>query len=122
MDFNQQKAIFLQIADILCENILMGKWKAQERILSVREMAIQMEVNPNTVMRTFSYLQENDIIYNKRGLGYFISDDADKKTLKLKKEAFLKNELPQLLKSMKLLGISIDELKKYQNKNDHENK
>jgi GntR family transcriptional regulator len=121
MDFNQQKAIFLQIADLIFEKILLGSLKPQERILSVREMAIQMEVNPNTVMRTFSYLQDNDIIYNKRGLGYFISDEAEKKTLKLKKEAFLRDELPHILKSMQLLGISVDELHDYQKNNNHEN-
>lgn len=106
MNFNSNKAIYLQIADFICENILMENWKAEERIPSVREFAINIEVNPNTVMRTYSFLQDRDIIYNKRGIGYFISEDAFEKTLKLKKKEFMNKDLPEFLKKMKLLNIN----------------
>lgn len=115
MDFKDNKAIYLQIADFFCENILQKKWKEGERIPSVRETAVNIEVNPNTVMRTFNFLQDMEIIYNKRGIGYFVSDDAFDKTLTLKKEAFIKHELPALFKAMNLLSIDFDELKKYYN-------
>ena len=113
MDFNKDKAIFLQIAEMLFESILADKWPESERMPSIREMAVSMEVNPNTAIRTFNYLQEKDVIYNKRGIGYFVSDDGYKKTLKLKKEEFVNSDLPLLFKSMKMLNISFDELKKY---------
>lgn len=113
MDFKDNKAIYLQIADFFCENILLKKWKEGERIPSVRETAVNIEVNPNTVMRTFNFLQEMEIIYNKRGIGYFVSEDAYDKTLSFKKDAFIKHELPALFKAMDLLNIGFDDLKKY---------
>ena len=115
MDFKDNKAIYLQIADIFCENILLKKWNEGERIPSVRETAVNIEVNPNTVMRTFNFLQDMEIIYNKRGIGYFVSDDAFDKTLSFKKENFLKHELPSMFKAMDLLNINFDELKEYYN-------
>ncbi|MDN5201332.1 GntR family transcriptional regulator [Fulvivirgaceae bacterium BMA10] len=113
MDFRDNKAIYLQIADFFCENILLKKWKEGERVPSVRETAVDIEVNPNTVMRTFNYLQDMDIIFNKRGIGYFVSEGAFEKTLTLKKDSFIKNDLPLIFKTMQLLNIDFDELKSY---------
>lgn len=112
MKFNDQQAIYLQIADLFCENILRGKWASGERIPSVREMAVQVEVNPNTVMRTFNYLQEKDIIFNKRGIGYFVAEDGFDKTRSLRKEAFIREELPRIFWEMKLLDIGIEDVQR----------
>lgn len=129
MEFNDQQAIYLQIADLFCENILREKWQPGERIPSVREMAVQVEVNPNTVMRTFNYLQEKDIIFNKRGIGYFVAEDGLDKTRSLRKEAFIREELPRMFREMKLLDIGIEDVqrlfKEYcnttsENENNHE--
>jgi GntR family transcriptional regulator len=76
MEFGDNNAIYLQIADHFCENILLQKWNPGDRIPSVREMAVSIEVNPNTVMRTFNYLQDKGIIFNKRGIGYFVTEDG----------------------------------------------
>ena len=111
MVFREKQAIYLQIADYLCENILSKAWDAGGRIPSVRETAVSLEVNPNTVMRTFNYLQEKGIIYNKRGIGYFVSDDALEKTTELKKNEFLENELPRIYRAMDLLNLSIEDIK-----------
>lgn len=108
MEFKDKQAIYIQIADLICENILLKKWKEGERIPSVREIAIDMEVNPNTTMRTFNFLQEKEIIYNKRGIGYFVSDDGFTKTMEYKKEEFLQNDIPFFLKNLKLLNININ--------------
>lgn len=113
MEFKDNQAIYLQIADLFFENILLKKWKAGDRIPSVREMAVVTEVNPNTVMRTFSYLQEKEIIYNKRGIGYFVSEDGLNKTKLLRKENFVKEELPEVFKSMDLLNLSFEDVKRY---------
>ena len=56
MDFEKKQAIYMQIGDHICENILSGRWNEGERLPSTREMAVSMEVNPNTVMRTYTYL------------------------------------------------------------------
>ncbi|MEM6321832.1 MAG: GntR family transcriptional regulator [Bacteroidota bacterium] len=111
MKFTKPKAIYMQIADYLCESILALELKAGDRIQSVREMAAQVEVNPNTVARTFSYLQEKEIIYNKRGVGYFVAEDALEKTKALKKDAFIHQFLPEVFKLMELLGMSFEDLR-----------
>lgn len=111
MDFVKDQAIYLQIADLICENILSGEWAEEKRIPSVRELAVSIEVNPNTVMRSYTWLQDLGIIQNRRGIGYFVSRDAAEKTRTLKKEEFINNQLPQLFKMMALLNISFDELK-----------
>ncbi len=110
MEFRDDQAIYLQIADLFSENILLKKWNPGDRIPSVREMAVNIEVNPNTVMRTFNHLQEKGIIFNKRGIGYFVSPDGLEKTKSMQKEQFVENELPKLFKTMHLLNMSFDDL------------
>ncbi|MCW3462957.1 GntR family transcriptional regulator [Chitinophaga nivalis] len=111
MEFKDSQAIYLQIADYICEQVLLNKWPAEERIPSVRELAVTLEVNPNTVMRTCELLQQQEIIYNKRGIGYFISSDAIKKIRQYKKQAFIAQELPSFFRSLYLLDIDLEELK-----------
>ena len=113
MEFNRERSIFLQIADMVCENILSGKWKNGDRIPSVREMAIAIEVNPNTVLRTYTYLQEKGILSNKRGIGYFASDDAHRNALKYKKDEFLNRDLPRFLGTLRLLDMDLNDIKGY---------
>jgi GntR family transcriptional regulator len=110
MEFGNDKAIYLQITDHFCENILLQKWKPGDRIPSVREIAVNIEVNPNTVMRTFTYLQDKGIIFNKRGIGYFVAEDGFEKTKALRKEDFVNNELPRFFKAMSLLNFSIEDV------------
>lgn len=110
MEFTGDQPIFLQIADNIMDSILTGKWSAEERIPSAREMAVAMEVNPNTVIRTYAYLQDREIIYNRRGIGYFVAADAAERIISLKREVFIKQDFPKLLKTMELLGITIKDL------------
>ncbi|MBR2202105.1 MAG: GntR family transcriptional regulator, partial [Bacteroidales bacterium] len=67
MDFKESKPIYMQIVDRICGEILTGVYKAEERIPSVREYAANLEVNANTVVRSYDFLQNKDIIFNKRG-------------------------------------------------------
>jgi DNA-binding transcriptional regulator YhcF (GntR family) len=113
MEFRDDQAIYLQIADTFCENILLRKWKALDRIPSVRDVAVEIEVNPNTVVRTYIYLQEKGIIFNKRGVGYFVSEDGVEKTIALLKEKFIYQELPRFFKTMRLLNLSLDDMRAY---------
>jgi GntR family transcriptional regulator len=110
MQFRESIAIYLQIADYICERILLKHWKADERIPAVRELAVQLEVNPNTVMRTYDFLQQQNIIYNQRGIGYFVSADAPKHATQYRKTEFMEKELPALFRNMYLLDMNIDEL------------
>ena len=111
MEFRDNKAIYLQIAEFICERILLREWAVGDKIPSVRELAVQLEVNPNTVMRTMEFLQQKDIIFTKRGMGYFVSDEAVEKILAFKKDDFLQNDLPLFFKNIQLLGIDFEELK-----------
>lgn len=111
MDFSNNKAIYLQIAEYVCEHILLGKWQPQDKIPSVRELAVDMEVNPNTVMRTYELLQKQNIITNKRGIGFFLAEDAIANVNLYRKTTFIEDELPQLFRNMYLLEIDFDELK-----------
>lgn len=115
MDFNPNKAIYLQIVDHICEQILLNTWSVETKIPSVREMAVELGVNPNTVMRTYDFLQQHNIITNKRGVGFFVTADSLSQIKKYKKEVFMKEDLPQVFKNIYLLDISLEELKdKYQ--------
>ncbi|MDX1641523.1 MAG: GntR family transcriptional regulator [Balneolaceae bacterium] len=110
MDFTDRQPIYKQISDYFCNQILKKKWTPGDRVPSVREIAVQMEVNPNTAMRAFQILQDQDILINKRGIGHFIADGAYQKTLELQRKEFIENDLPGFFKKMKLLGFSCDEL------------
>ena len=111
INFKDKEAIYLQIADYVAEHIMMRKWLADEKIPSVRDLAGELQVNPNTVMRTYEHLQNQEIIFNKRGLGLFVKKDAIAKIKIIRKERFLLQELPDFFRSLYLLDISLDELK-----------
>jgi DNA-binding transcriptional regulator YhcF (GntR family) len=111
MQFRESRAIYLQIADYICERVLLKQWKTGERIPAVRELAVQLEVNPNTVMRTYEFLQGQDIIYNQRGIGYFVGSDAIKNVTQYRKTEFIEKELPTIFRNIYLLGMDVDELK-----------
>lgn len=105
MEFEQQKPIYLQIADYICEKILKEEWNEKDRIPSVRELAISLEVNPNTVVKSYGSLEAQEIIQKQRGIGYFVTHDAEQKVKRIQTENFLQNELPRILNKMKLLGL-----------------
>ncbi len=116
MDFTENKSIYLQIRDYMSEKILLGDYQEGERIPSVRELGVRLEVNPNTVLRGYELLQNENIVFNKRGMGYFVSIGAVKKIKEIKKQDFIEEVLPALFKNMQLLDIDFDELKKWHEK------
>jgi DNA-binding transcriptional regulator YhcF (GntR family) len=123
MEFRDTRPIYMQIADYFCENILLKNWNEDEKIPSVREIAVMLEVNPNTAMRAFNFMQENNIIYNKRGIGYFVSKEGARKAREMKKETFVNEELPVLFRAMELLDLSCKEMEKiYHEKYDNKEK
>ena len=110
MTFTNDKAIYIQMADRLCDEILAGKYKDDDRIPSVREYAVMLEVNTNTAVKAYDELARANIIYNKRGLGYFVTPGAKKQILKERKQEFMKQRLPELFRQMALLDITIDDV------------
>ena len=110
MEFNQNKAKYHQIRDTICERILSGDLKPEDRIPSVREYGASIGVNPNTVMRTYEKLTMEGVIYNKRGIGYFITAEAREIVLENSRKEFLETELPVVIRKMELLGLNPKEL------------
>ncbi len=122
MEFNNRQAIYLQIADYLCERILKRQWREGEKIPSIRDTAVMVEVNPNTALRTYTFLQEQGIIYNKRGIGYFVADDGYRKTLAFKKQSFVNEELPKVFHTMEILDMEPADLENhFRNYKDNRN-
>ena len=99
------------MADRLCDEILAGKYKDDDRIPSVREYAVMLEVNANTAVKAYDELSRANIIYNKRGLGYFVTPGAKKQILKERKKEFMKERLPELFRQMQLLSITLEDVK-----------
>ncbi|MFT3903787.1 MAG: GntR family transcriptional regulator [Niabella sp.] len=112
MQFNNNaQAIYLQIADYVCEKILLKEWPPDGKIPSVRELAMQLEVNPNTVARSYDFLKQQQIIADKRGIGYFTATDGIKNAAAYRKQEFMEKEMPVFFRNMYLLGIEPEDLK-----------
>lgn len=112
MTFNNDKAIYIQMADRLCDDILAGTYSDDDRVPSVREYAVSLEVNTNTTVKAYDQLARDGIIYNRRGLGYFVTPGARDSIMQARRKAFLDTTLPSLFRDMRLLGIGIDDIVK----------
>lgn len=110
MTFNNDKAIYIQMADRLCDDILAGTYSDDDRVPSVREYAVSLEVNTNTAVKAYDQLARDGIIYNRRGLGYFVTPGARDSIMQARRKAFLDTTLPSLFRDMRLLGIGIDDV------------
>ncbi len=112
MNFKENnKAIYLQIADKICDDILLGTYTAGGRLPSVREYAAMVQVNANTVMRSYDYLSSLEVIYNKRGIGFFVADDACGKVTDMRRTSFLETEISEVFHQLRLLGVTPDALR-----------
>lgn len=112
MAFSNDKAIYLQIADRLSDEILAGAYKAFDRVPSMREYAARLGVNANTTVKAYDQLAQEGVIFNKRGLGYFVAEDAQQYIKATRRSTFLKTVLPEVVRQMKLLDITMDDISK----------
>ena len=110
MNFKESKGIYLQIADRICDEVLLGMYNEEDRIPSVREYAALVEVNVNTMMRSYEYLQQQGVIYNKRGIGYFVAEGARKQILSMRRTYFMNEEADYFFKQLYLLNITPEEV------------
>jgi GntR family transcriptional regulator len=115
MEFRDNQAVYLQIVDYVCEQILIKNWEIEEKILSIRDLAILLQVTPNTVQRSYDFIQQLDVISNQRGIGFFVAKDAIKKILAYKRDQFVLKELPIFFKSMSLLKMDMKEIESLYN-------
>jgi DNA-binding transcriptional regulator YhcF (GntR family) len=113
MEFSQPKGIYRQIADQMRDRVLAGEWEEGARIPSIRELAAAVGVNPNTVTKSYQALLDREIIKNQRGLGYFVAVDARKRIVEQIREEFVRDELPRIFRTMRLLGMQPKDLEPY---------
>ena len=109
MEFGDHKTIFLQIRDRLVDQILTGKLAPGDKIPSVRELAVDLEVNRNTVMRSYALMEQEGIVDNRRGIGFFVSEQARQRLAVDEKAQFIRDELPKLIHQAKVLKMTLSD-------------
>ncbi len=92
---------------------MVGEWLEGERIPSVRELAVGVGVNPNTVTKSYQALLDRKIIENRRGIGYFVAADAKRRIVEELRSQFVREELPRVFRTMRVLGMRLEDLAPY---------
>lgn len=123
MQFDNTQPIWAQIYELLLTHIADGEWSEEERVASVRELGATLAVNPNTVMRAYERATDEQLIYNRRGIGYFVSVGARERAATLLRQRFEREQLPSIFRSMQRVGITAEEfVSLYKNYQENENK
>lgn len=110
MEFNDNKPIFRQIADMAIAKVIAGDWQPGSRIPSAREMAVEMAVNLHTVLKAYDQLERDEIIVSRRGMGFFVADGAQQRAATNRRDEFFKEKLTDIFIEMQRLGITPEEL------------
>ncbi|NLO08471.1 MAG: GntR family transcriptional regulator [Clostridiales bacterium] len=110
MNFNEERPIFIQIAEGIEDAILSGAFKEESQIPSITEFSVNYRINPATALKGINILVEEGIIYKKRGVGMFVADGAVKQLKGKRKEQFFDNYIKNLVEEAMRLGISKDEV------------
>ena len=108
--FSQERPIYQQICSRLCEEILAATYRDDNRIPSVREYAMMLQVNTNTAAKAYEQLSRDGIIYQRRGMGYYVTAGARDRILAQRREKIINTTLQNLFAEMELLGLSIDDV------------
>ena len=122
MNFDSNQPIWMQIYELILSRIASTEWVEDERIPSVRELGATLVVNPNTVMRAYERLTDDNLIYNRRGIGYFVATGAKSRAAEIARQRFIDEQLPALFARMKSIGITADEIVTLYNNYENENK
>ncbi len=108
---DKNRPICPQICEQICVKIAKGEFAPNERLMSVREVALNAGVNPNTVQKAFEQLDAKGLIYSVRGSGWFVSENISDAKLAL--EELIKSKTAAYFEEMQLLGFSVSETKDY---------
>ncbi len=109
MEFDQSQPIWMQIYEWICNCIASAEWGADARIPSVRELGARLAVNPNTVMRAYERLTDDGLVFNRRGIGYFVAEGAQPKAAATLRRRFEQEQLPRIFRSMRRVGLTPEE-------------
>ena len=113
LDLNSDKSIYVQIAELIENEILIGNLKEEEQAPSTNQFAKIYQINPATAGKGLNILVDEGILYKKRGIGMFVAEGARKKIVKKRQVSFFKEILPEIIMEADRLEISIDELIDY---------
>lgn len=116
-DFSTDRPIFLQVADYCNRQILSGAWQPEQRVPSTKELAIALGVNNRTVMKAYDDLSDSGIIYQRRGMGYFVAPDAVACMQTQLRREFFENDMPALAARMRMAGVTPEQIAEWLNKN-----
>lgn len=105
IDNNNPKAIYEQICDEFIKLIMTKALKPDEKLPSVRELAAMIKINPNTIQKAYKNLEENNYIYTVKGIGNFVNSTNELRSLHIQN---VEEELDDIIKSMKALGLKDD--------------
>jgi DNA-binding transcriptional regulator YhcF (GntR family) len=113
MDWNidKNRPICPQIGEQICVEIASGNLKPNERLMSVREMALAAGVNPNTVQRAFEQLETSGLIYSVRSSGWFVAEDTSLALDTVK--GLVQQKTQEYMENLMHLGLTCDEIKQY---------
>lgn len=110
LNFSAATPIYIQIGERLCDEIISGNYPEESRVPGVREYSVQLEVNVNTTTKAYDRLAQQNIIYQKRGMGYFVKSGARELILSERKHQFMQHTMPQIKARMQMLGITHEEI------------
>lgn len=110
IEFSKEKPIYSQITDYCLDRIRTGQWIPEGRIPSIKELSAELCVNARTVMKSYDEMESRGIIFQKRGMGYFVDREASKNVYEFLKDDFLKNVIPMVARKMAELGLTTEEV------------
>ena len=103
-ELNSKEPIYLQIIAFIKKKIVSGELKGGERVLSVREYASELKVNPNTIQKVYNELENQGLIYTQRGIGKFVTDDKEK--INFLREELFNETIDKFIEDSKILGFT----------------
>ncbi|MBU5312119.1 GntR family transcriptional regulator [Tissierella carlieri] len=113
LDLSTDKSIYVQIAEIIENDILLGNLKEEEQAPSTNQFAKIYQINPATAGKGLNILVEEGILYKKRGIGMFVAEGARKKIIKKRQSSFFKEILPEIMIEANRLEITTEEIIKF---------
>lgn len=126
MNFNQDKPIFIQISEMLENQILDGLLKPEDQTPSTNDFQKVYQINPATARKGLNILVDEGILYKKRGMGMYVSEDAMEKIISKREREFFLTHIPELVKEINRLNIPVEklimELKKLQEEENDKSK
>lgn len=108
IEFNNVEPIYIQIVNHIKRQIASSKIEGGDKLPSVRELSVDIKVNPNTIQRAYAELEREGLAYTKRGMGKFVTEDEE--IIKSLKIDMAKDILLNFIKEMKHLGFKKDEI------------